>query len=249
MSRHPPLQAAYHDDLAYIHDAGFGGFARGAAAGLLPLLRQAGIMSGRVIDLGCGSGIWAGALATAGYDVLGIDLSEAMVRMARQRVPQGEFRAESFLTAELPPCAAVTALGECFNYLFDGRNTRAALCGMFRRILDALPPGGLFVFDVAGPGRVPAPGTQRKYTEGEGWAVLVEAEEDRRRRLLTRRITTFRKVGELYRSDHEVHRLRLYPRQELTGRLRRLGFRVRTLAGYGPTRFAPGHVGFCARKP
>ena len=48
---------AYRDDLAYIHDAGFGGFARAAAPVLVETLRQAAIMNGLVIDLGCGSGI------------------------------------------------------------------------------------------------------------------------------------------------------------------------------------------------
>jgi hypothetical protein len=35
------------------------------------------------------------------------------------------------------------------------------------------------------------------------------AEEDRTNGLLTRRITTFRKVGELYRRDQDIHQLRL----------------------------------------
>ena len=103
--------------------------------------------------------------------------------------------------------------------------------------------------DVAGPGRVPGTGPRRGYAEGDGWAVLFEAEEDRRRGRLTRRITTYRRVGELYRRDHEVHRLRLLSGAELAGELRGLGFRVRTLRGYGATRFAPGHVGFLAVRP
>jgi hypothetical protein len=67
--------------------------------------------------------------------------------------------------------------------------------------------------------------------------------------LLTRRITSFRKVGDLYRRDEETHRLRLMRRSELAGQLRGIGFRVRILSSYGPLRFAHGHVGFLARKP
>src|SRR5689334_5247848 len=66
---------AYQDDLAYIHDAGFGGFARGSAPGLLTLFRRNGITGGLVVDLGCGSGIWANELAGSGYQVLGVDIS------------------------------------------------------------------------------------------------------------------------------------------------------------------------------
>jgi hypothetical protein len=37
-------------------------------------------------------------------------------------VPEGSFRCESLLTAELPPSIAVVAVGECFNYRFDESN-------------------------------------------------------------------------------------------------------------------------------
>jgi len=240
---------AYRDDLAYIHDAGFGGFAREAGPVLLDALRRRGFVRGLVIDLGCGSGVLARAVSDAGYDILGIDLSEAMVNLARQRVPRGQFRVQSLLQAELPPCVAVAAVGECVNYLFDDSNTKSKLAKVFRRIYAALAPGGLFLFDVVEPGRVPGPGPRRSFWEGEDWAVLVTSDEDRRRGLLTRRITSFRRVGDLYRRDEEVHRQRLLARSELAGQLRSIGFQVRIIRGYGPLRFGPGHVGFMARKP
>jgi SAM-dependent methyltransferase len=239
---------AYREDLAYIHDAGFSSFARAAGPWLLALLKERGLTSGRAIDLGCGGGVLAHHLAAAGYDVLGIDVSPAMVALARRRVPAGEFRVASALTAELPPCVAVTALGECFNYLFDRGNTDRALTSLFRRVHAAMGPGGVFVFDVATPGRVPGGGPVRKFVEGDDWAVLVESEEDRLARALTRRITSFRRVGEWYRRDHEVHRQRLFEPAELAGRLRGLGFRVRRLRGYGEQRFPRGCAGFLARK-
>jgi len=242
------MNQVYRDDLAYIHDAGFGSFALHAAPVLLEALQNRRIERGLVIDLGCGSGILAQEIAAAGYDVLGIDISESMVAIARERVPTGQFQAESLLQASLPPCVAVTAVGEVFNYLFDTGNTRKALTRLFRRIHAALAPGGILLFDVAEPGRVTGTGPQRKHVEGEDWAVLVTVEEEPRRRLLTRRITTFRKVGELFRREEEIHRLRLLPRAELVAELRRLGFTVRTLSAYGSLSFGPGQVGFLARK-
>ena len=238
----------YRDDLAYIHDVGFGGFARSAAPWLLDLLHAQVPGRGLVVDLGCVSGIWAQALSGAGYSVLGYDLSLAMVKIARSRVPQAEFRAGSFLTSELPPCVAITAMGEVFNHLFDKQNTTRGLQKLFRRIYDALQPEGLLVFDVALPGRVPE-GQRRGFSEGDDWACLFEAEEDPALRTLTRRITTFRKVGQLYRRDFEVHRLKLYDRAELAAQLRAIGFRVRGVSNYGSTTFPPGYTGFVASKP
>jgi SAM-dependent methyltransferase len=240
---------AYRDDLAYIHDAGFGDFARAAAPVLAEMLRRNGIASGLVIDLGCGSGILSHAISHAGYDVLGIDISEAMVAMARRRVPRGQFEVGSLLTAEIPRSVAVAAVGECINYLFDARISHAGIASLFRRVYKSLVPGGVFLLDVAEPGRVRGNGIARSYFEGDDWAVLVANEEDRRRRLLTRRITTFRRVGDLYRRDMEVHRQRLLDRAELAAQLRGLGFRVRILRGYGALRFRKGHIGLLARKP
>ena len=242
------MQEAYREDLAYIHDAGFGRFARGAAALLLEELSRQGFDRGLVVDLGCGSGILAEPLAVGGFEILGIDLSPPLIALARKRVPNGQFRVESLLTAQLPGCVAVAAVGECFNYLFDERHSWKGVRQVLRRAFEALAPGGLLLFDVAEPGRVPG-GVAKSHAEGEGWAVLVTAEEDPQQGLLTRHITSFRQVNELYRRDHEVHRLRLLPRSQVISWLQEIGLQVQILAGYGSVSFDPGHVGFLARKP
>ena len=242
------MDEVYREDLAYIHDAGYGAVARAGAGVLLEELRRRGPASGLVIDLGCGSGILAERVAAAGYDVLGIDLSDALLALAQKRVPGGRFLRGSLWTAELPPCVAVAAVGEVVNYLFDGGAGQGPR-KLFRRVYDALGPGGPFLLDLAGPGRVAGAGRSRHWAEGADWAVLVSAEENRKRRLLTRQITSFCKVGEVYRRDHEVHRQRLYPPAEAAALLRGAGFRVRVLRGYGELRFPRGVAGFLARRP
>jgi hypothetical protein len=74
------------------------------------------------------------------------------------------------------------------------------------------------------------------------------AEEDRTNGLLTRRITTFRKVGELYRRDQEIHQLGLITRTKVLEYLSVLGFEVHILDSYGQLRLPPGLAGFLARK-
>jgi hypothetical protein len=140
-------------------------------------------------------------------------------------------------------------VGECFNYLFDGRNSARQLRRLFQRIFAALQSGGLLVFDVAEPGRGAGAGAQQRFWHGDDWTVLVETTEDRRRNLLTRRITSFRKIGQRYRRDDELHHQRLLRGAELTQQLGTIGFRVRRLRGYGPRRFTRGHTGLVARKP
>jgi SAM-dependent methyltransferase len=237
----------YREDLAYIHDVGHGDFALGAAPGILEILEKNGIREGLVVDLGCGSGLWARELVDAGYRVLGIDISESMIEISRRRVPEAEFRVGSLFDAEIPLCSAVTAISEVLNYLFD--EEAGGLKPLFGRVFEALVPGGVFVFDVLGPGQVPPGTTARGFSVGEDWAVLAEREEDAEQRTMARRIVSFRKVGEHYRRDDEVHRVRLYDPSELSAELRDAGFQVRAMGSYGDYPLGQNHVAFAARKP
>jgi SAM-dependent methyltransferase len=245
------MQHAYRDDLAYVHDAGFGHLAASAAPVVIEELKRAGIDSGTVVDLGCGSGITSRLLRDAGYEILGIDLSEPLIEMARKRVPDAAFRVDSFATADIPPCVAVTAIGEIFNYTFDPANSTAVRAKVFDRIYAALAPGGLLVFDLAGHARAPSRSPQRTFAEGPDWAVLVETETDAANSLLTRHITTFRQLGErgLYRRDFEIHQLHLVDPEEIVELLQRIGFSVQTFTCYGSLPLPQGLVGFLARKP
>ena len=238
---------AYKDDLAYIHDVGFGDFARNSAPGLLELLSQNRLNGGLVVDLGSGSGIWARALSDAGYDVMGVDISPSMIAIARKHAPKARFQNESLLKVELPQCAAVTSIGECLNYLFDKSNRITELRRLFGRVYRALEPGGLFIFDIAEPGR--GKGPRQKFREGDSWTVLLEVDEDKQTKRLTRRIVSFRRTGKVYRRDEEIHRLQLYGRGEVAKELRRVGFRVHTVGSYGAQQMIKGCVAFIARKP
>ncbi|HUI43241.1 MAG TPA: class I SAM-dependent methyltransferase [Terriglobia bacterium] len=239
----------YRDDLAYIHDAGFSDYVLKAAPGLLQALKRNGIARGLVIDLGCGSGRWARELNRAGYDVFGVDQSSAFIRLARRNAPQSKFAAASLRRMPLPACDAVTSIGECLNYSFDGNAGKAGLRRLFARVNRALRSGGLFIFDVAEPQRVPERGSERRWLQGADWAILVETRGDRTRNVLTRRITSFRKLGKRYRRSEETHRLRLFESAEIGELLRQTGFhQVERFAAFGRFRLPVGITAFLGRK-
>lgn len=246
---------AYGRDLAFIHDAGFTGFSRRAAPGLLSILKHNGVPRGRIVELGCGSGALAHALAGAGYETIGIDQSPSMIAIARQPAPRSRqraprsrqdsprFRIGSFTRRALPRCDAIVAVGECFNYALSPRHI--PLRRMFARAARALRPGGLLVFDALLPGQGDA--VVRAWSEGKGWAVLVESRSSTR--ALTRRIVSHRWTGSRFRRSEEIHRLRLHAAARIEAWLKRAGFRVRVAPGYGRFRLPGGNrMVFIARR-
>jgi len=235
----------YGRDLAHVHDDGYGDVAAAGAATLLEALRDAGIDGGLVVELGAGSGVAARAFAEAGFDVLGVELSEDFVALARERAPSARFVQGSLWDAELPECAAVASFGECLSYATDPRAGRAGLARLFERARAALRPGGLLIFDVMTPSGARDVG----WREGPGWIVCFAATEDTERRTLERRIVVFREAGDGYRRTDEVHRVVLYEPEEVGADLTAAGFEVRRLDGYGPgLPFRAGVAGFLARK-
>lgn len=58
---------------------------------------------GRILDLGCGAGDpIAGYLRDRGFDVVGVDASEAMLAIARRRFPRGDWRSGDMRRLDLP---------------------------------------------------------------------------------------------------------------------------------------------------
>ena len=241
-------QRGYRADLAYIHDVGHGAIARDAAARLIKELSGLG-RAATVVDVGCGSGILAEAMTEAGYDVIGVDVSEAMVALARTRAPSAEFRIGSFVATAIPECSAITAVGEVLCYAFDSANDDGERSGWFRRVYEALRPGGVLLFDIAGPERVPPRGAQRTWAIETDWAVLAESAIEEATGMLVRRIISFRRIGTLYRRDDEVHRLSLIDPAATLATLRAMGFEAEIIPVYDSVSLPPGVVAFLCRKP
>jgi len=67
---------------------------------LAPMLDR--LAPGRVLDAACGTGAVARQLVGRGHDVVGVDISEAMLARARKAVPEGRFLAGDLTGLPLP---------------------------------------------------------------------------------------------------------------------------------------------------
>jgi ubiquinone/menaquinone biosynthesis C-methylase UbiE len=77
--------AARYDELAEWYDTTLSGDSPLAAMPRDAALRLLGPPAGRLLDVGCGGGSHTAAFAAAGWETVGIDVSEAQLQLARER--------------------------------------------------------------------------------------------------------------------------------------------------------------------
>jgi SAM-dependent methyltransferase len=139
------LSACYADPrLAAVYDA-----VNPAGADTAFYLDLAGDAPARVLDVGCGTGLLACALAARGHRVTGADPAAAMLEVARGRPGGGLVRWIEADAAALPAGRfdLVVMTGHVFQILTGDSDVRAAL-GAVRR---CLAPGGRVAFETRNP--------------------------------------------------------------------------------------------------
>jgi SAM-dependent methyltransferase len=100
----------------------------------------------RVLDVGCGTGVFLEKAVAAGFDAVGVDAYPEMVSLASQRVGGERVRVERMQElAERSAYDAVVSLSWSFNYVSSFGEAREVLC----RFFEALRPGGRLILQIA----------------------------------------------------------------------------------------------------
>lgn len=116
------------------------------AAYIKKLLADRGVGEGILLDLACGTGVLTEMFADAGYSVIGADISEDMLMIARQRLgDRALFLCQDMRELDLygtVDCCVCSL--DSLNHLTEESDLAAALekVALFTR------PGGVFVFDM-----------------------------------------------------------------------------------------------------
>jgi len=221
----------YGPDLATVHADGYEATARHGARYAVEALAARGIHGGTIVDLGCGSGASSLIFTGAGFDVVGIDVSAAMIDIARSRNPGATFIVGDMHGTELPQAVAVVSFNECLAYVLEEDDHESDLQSLFRRLRHLLEPGGLVVFDMLDETSHAGPDRNIRFVETENSSIIIEAM--RTGNILTRDITLFRKDGATYRRTKETHTQKLYDPAAIGALLTKEGFAIRIDRSYG----------------
>lgn len=203
----------------------------------------------RVLDIGCGTGVFALLLADRGIDVVGVDPAGASLDVARAKPGAGRVRWIHGEATDLPPLRAdlATMTANVAQAIVDPEGWAGTLRGAHA----ALRPGGRLVFETRDPARRAWEAWTREASWGvteiegvgavESWYDLVEVSPP----LITFRSTyVFAADGAVLTSDST---LRFRQRDEVERDLTVHGFVLEDVRG-APDR--PGReLVFVARRP
>jgi SAM-dependent methyltransferase len=194
---------------------------------LLGTIKTYGIPTSSLLDLACGTGTLAVMMAKRGWRVFGVDASDGMLAEAKHRIEGTPYpihlsrqNMESFRIPEQVTLAV--CMFDAVNHLVTAR----AMLSAFRRVYDALKPGGCFVFDVNNELCYQTVWQQTEVTAQKDFTIILQNSYDQLTRCAESRVSIFVRKGKLFKRERETVRERYYPEDELGSLLRRAQFQV-----------------------
>jgi SAM-dependent methyltransferase len=182
-----------------------------------------------MLDLACGEGSHAVELASRGYNVVGYDLSLAMLARAQDEA-QERGQKINFLQGDMREMAfeeafdGIYSWGTSFGYFDDEKNLN-----VLSRIRRGLRQGGMFLLDVINRDYVCPRQPSLVWFEGDGCVCMDEMHVD----FFTSRLRVKRTVMfEDGRSRECDYSIRLYGLHELGKMLHETGFKVVEVTGH-----------------
>jgi len=115
---------------------------------IIKILEDHGISSGIVAELGCGTGSLTERLADHGFDMIGIDNSEDMLKIASDKNKNILYLLQDMRSFELyGTCAAIISRCDSLNYITEYED----MIKVFKLVNNYLDPEGIFIFDINAP--------------------------------------------------------------------------------------------------
>ena len=179
-----------------------------------------------VLDLACGTGSLSMLLAARGYRVIGADLSEDMLAEAEQKAREMTENRPFYICQPMQRLhlaesvdAVICAL-DSLNYVTKPADCRRT----FRRVFEALNPGGLFVFDINTPAKLRGLDGQVFLDETDDAYCVWRTAYNEKKRLCYYGMDIFHLCGAVWQRSFEEHIEYAYEPEELQQWLEEAGF-------------------------
>jgi len=196
----------------------------------------------RWLELACGTGTVALAMARRGWQVTGVDGSPDMLAQARAKAALAEqeipWLQQDMRQLQIAPrCDLATCLYDSLNYMLTSDDLAAVL----QRVARCLCPGGLFLFDMNTAFALETFWGGQAYFEDRGdLAVAFSTRYSPSRQRTAVTVTWFeREADGRYRKRSEQHTEQAYPPEHVSTLLVDAGFQV--LATYDCFTLRPPH--------
>jgi SAM-dependent methyltransferase len=188
---------------------------------------------GLILDLCCGTGAVSKQFTELGYDVVGVDGSEAMLEYARTAVPPATFicsDARDFTSDHL--CEGAVSLYDSLNHIM----TLEGLTSAFACTRKALKPGAVFFFDMNDDASFAAHWRGSQGMSDDESAVVVKGKYDAELKLGQLSLTMFRLTGDRWNRTNLVLEQHAFSIEEICSALAETGF--------GETKVYNTHIDF-----
>lgn len=146
--------------------------------------------SGRILDLGCGSGRHSAELSKRGYNVTCLDLSPVLLRVAKRK-SKGEKCCRQFVRADMryvPFCKVFDAVVSFFT-TFGYFDTTQENLKTLTSIESVLKPGGHFLLDYLNKPHVINNLVASDTRQGDGFKIIQKRHYNEREERVEKRIT------------------------------------------------------------
>ena len=211
-------------------------FSQNLVDAILPdYLEEMGIKPSSLLDVACGEGTFAVGMAKSGYKVTGIDQSQRMIALAKDRARE-EAVDIKFLVEDMRSIPfkeefdLVTCFFDSLNYLLTVRDLHQAFKGAYR----ALRSGGFYIFDMNTIYGL-AVDWMREETyiqnEAKDFIEIHRQSYDYENQIATMDITIFVLKGEIWERIDETHQERGYPIADIQFLLNEIGFEIYGMYG------------------
>ena len=98
-----------------------------------------------MLDIGCGTGVLCSRMHAYGMDAQGMDLSEGMIAMAKEKYPELVFEQGNMVTYKSDrQFDLVTSTCDAMNHILEPEDLQQVM----RNVYSYLAPGGYFLFDL-----------------------------------------------------------------------------------------------------